>query len=47
VTVELEPLFLSVFDTDHNSWQRVAGDYTFSVGGSSQELPLHASASLQ
>ena len=47
VTVEVEPLFLSVFNTERNSWQRVAGDYTFSVGGSSQELPLHASAALQ
>jgi beta-glucosidase len=47
VTVEVEPLFLSVFNTERNSWQRVAGDYTFFVGGSSQELPLHANAALQ
>jgi beta-glucosidase len=47
VTVEVEPLFLSVFNIEHNSWERVPGDYTFSVGGSSQELPLHASTALQ
>lgn len=40
VTVEIEPLFLSVFNTEHNAWQRVPGDYTFFVGGSSQSLPL-------
>jgi beta-glucosidase len=47
VTVEVEPLFLSIFNTERNAWQRVAGDYTFFVGGSSQELPLHANAALQ
>jgi beta-glucosidase len=47
VTVEVEPLFLSIFDTERNSWKRVSGDYTFLVGGSSQNLPLHASATLQ
>jgi len=47
VTVEVEPLFLSIFNTDRNSWQRVAGDYTFFVGGSSQELPLHVNEALQ
>jgi beta-glucosidase len=47
VTVEVEPLFLSIFNTERNAWQRIAGDYTFFVGGSSQELPLHANAALQ
>jgi beta-glucosidase len=47
VTIEVEPLFLSIFNTERNSWQRVAGDYTFLVGGSSQDLPLHANTALQ
>jgi beta-glucosidase len=47
VTVEVEPLFLSIFNTDRNSWQRVAGDYTFLVGGSSQNLPLRVNAALR
>jgi beta-glucosidase len=45
VTVEVEPLFLSVYS--ESGWQRVAGDYSFMVGGSSQSLPLRAGASLQ
>ena len=47
VAVEVEPLFLSVFNTDRNAWQRVAGEYTFFVGGSSQDLPLHENTALQ
>jgi beta-glucosidase len=46
VTVEVEPLFLSIFNVEQNGWQRVSGDYTFLVGGSSQNLPLKAGASL-
>jgi beta-glucosidase len=46
VTIEVEPLFLSIFNTERNSWQRVAGDYTFLVGGSSQDPPLHESLAL-
>ena len=47
VTVEVEPLFLSIFNVEQNSWLRVSGDYTFLVGGSSQDLPLKAGASLK
>jgi beta-glucosidase len=47
VTVEVEPLFLSIFNIDQKSWQRVPGDYTFLVGGSSQNLPLKAAATLK
>jgi beta-glucosidase len=45
VTVEVEPLFLSIYD--ESSWQRVPGDYSFMVGGSSQSLPLKAGVALQ
>jgi beta-glucosidase len=47
VTVDVEPLFLSVFNVDQHAWQQVAGDYTFMAGGSSQSLPLKATASLK
>ncbi len=47
VTVDVEPLFLYVFNTDQHVWQRPAGEYTFMVGGSSQSLPLKAAISLK
>jgi beta-glucosidase len=47
VMLEVEPLFLSVFNVEQNSWQRISGDYTFLVGGSPQNLSLKAGASLQ
>jgi beta-glucosidase len=40
VTITVEPLFLSVFDSKLHRWQLPAGDYTFLVGGSSDNLPL-------
>jgi beta-glucosidase len=42
VTVTVEPLFLSVFDTQNHTWRRVTGKYTVMVGGSSATLPLHS-----
>ena len=39
-TVEVEPLFLSVFDSARHKWVQTPGEYTFLVGGSSQSLPL-------
>jgi beta-glucosidase len=47
VSVEIEPLFLSVFDAGKHSWQRIPGEYTFSAGGSSQSLPLKQTVSLK
>jgi beta-glucosidase len=40
VSVDIEPLFLSVFDAGTHTWRRAAGEYTFLVGGSSQDLLL-------
>ncbi len=42
VTVEVEPLFLSVFNAGRDAWEIVRGEYTVWVGGSSRELPLSA-----
>jgi beta-glucosidase len=47
VTVEIEPLYLSIFNVEQHGWQMLPGDYSFMVGGSSQSLPLKASVSLQ
>jgi beta-glucosidase len=40
VTVNVEPLFLSIFDEQKNGWQVAGGDYKVLVGGSSKTLPL-------
>jgi len=47
VVIEVEPLYLSIFDVAHDHWQLVPGDYTFMVGGSSQSLSLKESANLK
>jgi beta-glucosidase len=47
VVVEVDPRYLSIFDTDRNTWRLVPGEYTFLVGGSSQNLPLKQPVSLK
>jgi beta-glucosidase len=47
VVVEVDPLYLSIFNVDRNAWQLVPGDYKFMVGGSSQSLPLTQSVGLK
>jgi beta-glucosidase len=47
VAIEVDPEYLSIFNVERDAWQLVPGDYTFLVGGSSQSLPLKASANLQ
>jgi beta-glucosidase len=47
VAVELDPLFLSIFDTMRHAWLRAPGDYTITVGGSSDNLPLRERVSLK
>jgi beta-glucosidase len=47
VSVDVDPKFLSIFNVERNSWQLIAGDYTFMVGGSSQNLPLKETVSLK
>jgi beta-glucosidase len=47
VVVEIDPLYLSIFNADRNAWQVVPGEYTFLVGGSSQSQRLKQSLSLK
>jgi beta-glucosidase len=46
VTVEVNPKYLSIFNVEQNGWQLLPGDYSFMVGGSSQNLPLKQAVSL-
>jgi beta-glucosidase len=47
VTVEVDNQYLSIFDVNQNAWRLIPGEYTFLVGGSSQNLPLKESVSLK
>lgn len=40
VTVNIDPLYLSVFDVKADKWQLLPGGYLLMVGGSSRDLPL-------
>jgi beta-glucosidase len=46
VTVPIQPLYLKVFSTEKNGWERLGGQYEIEVGGSSAELPLKTEVSL-
>jgi beta-glucosidase len=46
VEVEVDPKYLSIFNVEKNGWQLIPGGYVFMVGGSSQDLPLKESVSL-
>jgi beta-glucosidase len=47
VTLKLDPLYLSVFNTDNNAWQLLPGEYKVLAGASSQETPLAATLHVQ
>jgi beta-glucosidase len=47
VTVNVEQKFLSIFNVQKNGWELIPGEYTFMVGGSSQDLPLKETVSLK
>ncbi len=47
VTVDVDRLYLSIFNVEKNSWELVPGDYGFMAGGSSKSLPLKETASLR
>jgi beta-glucosidase len=45
--IELDALYLSIFNVERDGWQLVPGEYTFLVGGSSQSLPLKEAVNLK
>ena len=47
VSIAIDPRYLTIYDEQTNSWKLLPGEYTFSVGGSSQSFPLHASIQLK
>ncbi len=47
VTVEVDRQYVSIFDEKQHGWRLVPGEYTFQVGGSSQDLALKESVTLQ
>jgi beta-glucosidase len=46
LTIPVDPKYLSIFDEKANAWKLLPGSYTFMVGGSSQDLPLTKTVSL-
>src|SRR5579872_460392 len=46
VSVDVDPKYLSIYNTDKQGWQLISGEYGFMVGGSSQDLPLKKAVSL-
>jgi beta-glucosidase len=47
VSVEVDRKYLSIFNVQQNAWQLVPGEYNIMAGGSSQNLPLKQSVTLQ
>jgi beta-glucosidase len=47
VTIDVDPLFLTIYDEQENHLRVATGRYTFAVGGSSQSLPLKQGVDLQ
>ncbi len=47
VSVDVEPLFLSVFNPEKHAWELAPGEYTFMAGGSSQHLPLKVASTMK
>jgi beta-glucosidase len=41
VSLPINPRELSIYDEATDRWKQLPGQYTFMVGGSSQDLPLH------
>jgi len=46
VTVNIDPLFLCIFNEKKDGWELPQGQYTFMVGGSSRNLPLSQTANI-
>jgi beta-glucosidase len=46
ITLQINPRELSIFDESTDAWKQLPGRYTFMVGGSSKDLPLHQEVNL-
>lgn len=46
VSLQVQPLYLSIFDVAQNKWRLVPGSYKVWVGGSERDLPLSKSIQL-
>jgi beta-glucosidase len=46
VTLPVNPRELSIYDESADAWKQLPGRYTFMVGGSSKDLPLHQAVNL-
>ncbi|WP_348269099.1 glycoside hydrolase family 3 C-terminal domain-containing protein [Edaphobacter paludis] len=47
VSLTLNPLYLSIFDTAKDAWQLLPGDYKVMAGASSSDTPLNATLHVQ
>ena len=47
VTVNVSREYLSIYDEAASGWKLVSGEYSFMVGGSSQNLPLTQKTNVQ
>jgi beta-glucosidase len=47
VSLTLNPLYLSIFDTAKDAWQLLPGDYKVMAGASSSDTPLNAAFHVQ
>jgi beta-glucosidase len=45
--VFVSPKYLSIYDETQDRWKLVPGSYTFMVGGSSKDLPLHETVEIK
>ncbi len=46
VSLSINPRELSIYDVSTDAWKQLPGRYTFMVGGSSKDLPLHQEINL-
>jgi beta-glucosidase len=47
VSVDIDLRYLSIYDEKTDAWKLLPGEYSFLVGGSSQNLPLHEKIQLK
>lgn len=41
ISISVDPRYLSIYDEPNDAWKLLPGEYTFYVGSSSRDLPLH------